>query len=137
MKLLTQPNTRSHAVAGSALQASALNVAGRSSQVSDTVTWTGVAGVSAAAMLVVAPSLAVWLCLPVIPAILLRCAGRDRAGNGRRDRAVMRIFSIATFVATVSQLVTTVSSLQPAFVVASAVSLFLVSVEQLAVPRRR
>ncbi|MBA3314442.1 MAG: hypothetical protein H0T47_14295 [Planctomycetaceae bacterium] len=134
---MTQPTARMpYSAAGSDRPASADRAAalGRSSQVS-VATWALVAAASTAAVIVVAPTLAGWLLLPAIPAILLRWSGRD--GGSRCDHAVMRIFSIATFTAIVTQLVVTVPVLSTAIAVAAAVVLCLYSVEQLAVSRSR
>lgn len=104
---------------------------GRSSQALMAI-WITVAVVSGVAIIISAPGLAGWMLLPAIPAGLLWWARRRDGSTSRCDHAVMRIFSIATFVAIISQLVASVTSLWPLLVVAAAVILFLLSVEQLA-----
>ncbi len=96
------------------------------------VTWITVAVLSGVAIIVLAPGLAGWMVLPAVPAALLWWARRRDGSTSRCDHAVMRIFSVATFVAIISQLVASVTSLLPLLVVAAAVVLFLLSVEQLA-----
>lgn len=135
MKTMSYPATRTPQPIESSTRLASSDSAeshGRSSQATQ-MTWIIVALVSTAAVLVATPTLAGWLLLPAIPAILLRWACRD--SGSRCDRAVMRIFSIATFVAIITQLVVMVPALFPAIVVATAVVLFLFSIEQLAVAR--
>jgi hypothetical protein len=75
--------------------------------------------------------------LPAVPAVFLWWARRRDGSTSRCDHAVMRIFSVATFVAIVSQLVASMPSLLPLLIVAAAVVLFLFSVEQLATLRTK
>jgi hypothetical protein len=112
------------------------NSSGRSSEAS-TLTWITVAVASGSAILVSAPALAGWMLLPAVPATFLWWARRRDGSTSRCDHAVMRIFSVATFVAIASQLVASMTSLLPLLIVAAAVVLFLLSVEQLATLRMK
>ena len=134
MTTTTQPRNRMAAAAPrprAACLPDQTNSFGRSSQAS-AVTWITVAVASGIAIVVSAPGLAGWMLLPAIPAAFLWWARLRDGSTSRCDRAVMRIFSIATFVAIISQLVASVTSLLPLLIVAAAVVLFLLSVEQLA-----
>lgn len=135
MRTMTPPAARANRPAAGfnrrVERTSFANRFGRSSQV--LLSWWAAAIGSAALIAIAAPALAPWFVLPVVPALLLRAAGRDI--DPRLGRRVMSVFGVAMLAAVVFQLAAAPPS---AFVIAAAIAaavLFLAAVERLALER--